>query len=83
MRQDLTTDGLHLNAQGYLVWSTAINFFSLQQLEAQPTASTPTANPPEPPEPAIVTQAETMDQEQALTKQPPPNQEPAQTTNTN
>lgn len=35
LRQDLTTDGLHLNDQGYLVWSTAINFFSLQQLPAE------------------------------------------------
>jgi lysophospholipase L1-like esterase len=33
LRQDLTTDGLHLNPQGYLVWSTAMNFFSLQELD--------------------------------------------------
>ena len=34
MRKELTTDGLHLNPQGYLVWSTAMNFFSLQELES-------------------------------------------------
>ncbi len=27
LRQELTTDGLHLNPQGYLVWSTALKMF--------------------------------------------------------
>ena len=54
MRKELTTDGLHLNPQGYLVWSTAMNFFSLQELDsnrstkaAAPANSpaTPTAKP--------------------------------------
>lgn len=43
MRKELTTDGLHLNPQGYLVWSTAMNFFSLQELE---NSSTNQANAP-------------------------------------
>ena len=43
MRKELTTDGLHLNPQGYLVWSTAMNFFSLQELESD--SSTKAAAP--------------------------------------
>ena len=41
LRSDLTTDGLHLNPSGYLVWSTALQTFSQTQLrnpEAVPTA---------------------------------------------
>lgn len=30
LRSDLTTDGLHLNPQGYLVWSTALKMFEQQ-----------------------------------------------------
>lgn len=36
LRPDLTTDGLHLNQQGYVVWRTAIALFSQTQLEAAP-----------------------------------------------
>jgi len=49
MRKELTTDGLHLNPQGYLVWSTAMNFFSLQELEVPAQRATAPA--------AIATQA--------------------------
>ena len=41
LRSDLTTDGLHLNPSGYMVWSTAMQTFSQTQLrnpEAPPTA---------------------------------------------
>ena len=42
LRSDLTTDGLHLNPSGYLVWSTALQTFSQTQLRnsdvAIPTA---------------------------------------------
>ena len=41
LRSDLTTDGLHLNSSGYMVWSTAMQTFSQTQLrnsEVQPTA---------------------------------------------
>ena len=31
LRSDLTTDGLHLNSQGYLVWSTALKMFEQQE----------------------------------------------------
>ena len=33
LRPDLTTDGLHLNRQGYLVWRSAIALYA--QLELQ------------------------------------------------
>ncbi|NET34566.1 MAG: G-D-S-L family lipolytic protein [Cyanothece sp. SIO1E1] len=33
LRADLTTDGLHLNPQGYLVWSAAMQLFSQIELE--------------------------------------------------
>jgi lysophospholipase L1-like esterase len=33
MKPDLTTDGLHLNEDGYLVWRTAIALFNKGQLE--------------------------------------------------
>ena len=33
MRPDLTTDGLHLNKDGYMVWRTAIALFNTAQLE--------------------------------------------------
>ncbi|MDJ1183506.1 GDSL-type esterase/lipase family protein [Roseofilum casamattae] len=36
MRPDLTTDGLHLNHQGYLIWSSAMQLFSQIQLASQP-----------------------------------------------
>jgi lysophospholipase L1-like esterase len=36
LRPDLSTDGLHLNEQGYIVWRTAIALFSQTQLEASP-----------------------------------------------
>jgi lysophospholipase L1-like esterase len=32
LRSDLSTDGLHLNASGYMVWSTALQTFSQTQL---------------------------------------------------
>ncbi len=35
LRQDLTTDGLHLNVQGYWVWSTALKMFEQQAFEQQ------------------------------------------------
>ena len=41
LRSDLTTDGLHLNPSGYMVWSTAMQTFSQTQLrnpEVPPTA---------------------------------------------
>jgi lysophospholipase L1-like esterase len=39
MRPDLTTDGLHLNEDGYMVWRTAIALFNEGQLE--PSAPNP------------------------------------------
>lgn len=36
LRADFTTDGLHLNRQGYLVWRSALQLFS--KLELEPTA---------------------------------------------
>lgn len=36
LRADLTTDGLHLNHQGYLIWGTAMKFFSHMYLESNP-----------------------------------------------
>ncbi len=37
LRPDLTTDGLHLNREGYLVWRSAIALYA--QLELQPSKS--------------------------------------------
>lgn len=37
LRPELSTDGLHLNAQGYLVWRSALQLFS--QLELDPQAA--------------------------------------------
>jgi lysophospholipase L1-like esterase len=36
LRSDLTTDGLHLSPQGYMVWGTALQIYSQQALELQP-----------------------------------------------
>lgn len=33
LRQELTTDGLHLNEQGYLVWRSALQLFSQMELK--------------------------------------------------
>jgi len=44
LRSDLTTDGLHLNSQGYLVWRAALQIFhqlKLQQIAKEPTTSLP------------------------------------------
>ncbi len=35
LRPKLSTDGLHLNSQGYLVWSSALQLYSQMQLQAQ------------------------------------------------
>ena len=43
LRSDLTTDGLHLNPTGYLVWSTALQTFSQTQLRAAETPQTETS----------------------------------------
>lgn len=50
LRSDLTTDGLHLNPTGYLVWSTALQTFSQTQLRAAetPQTETPQANADKP-----------------------------------
>jgi lysophospholipase L1-like esterase len=37
LRSDLTTDGLHLNPSGYMVWSTALQTFSQTQLRSPET----------------------------------------------
>lgn len=34
LRQELSTDGLHLNDRGYLVWSTGLQFFSQRTLDS-------------------------------------------------
>ena len=34
LRPELSTDGLHLSAQGYLVWSSALQIFSQMKLES-------------------------------------------------
>ncbi len=63
LRQDLTTDGLHLNPQGYLVWSTALKMFEQQALDPptlgraetqaiEPAAEVPVAELPAPEVPA-------------------------------
>ena len=43
LRSDLTTDGLHLNPTGYLVWSTALQTFSQTQLRAAETPQAETS----------------------------------------
>ena len=52
LRSDLTTDGLHLNPSGYMVWSTALQTFSQTQLrntDVTPTAQAqPEASPASP-----------------------------------
>jgi lysophospholipase L1-like esterase len=35
LRFELSTDGLHLNSQGYLVWSSALQLYSQIELQAQ------------------------------------------------
>jgi len=35
LRPELSTDGLHLNERGYLVWSTGLQYFSQKTLKAQ------------------------------------------------
>ncbi len=35
LRAELTTDGLHLNHQGYLIWSTAMQMFSQHYLDSR------------------------------------------------
>ncbi|MCX7593218.1 MAG: SGNH/GDSL hydrolase family protein [Fischerella sp.] len=35
LRSELSTDGLHLNPQGYLVWSSALKLYSRMELEAK------------------------------------------------
>ena len=35
LRPELSTDGLHLNSQGYLVWSSALQLYSQMELEAR------------------------------------------------
>jgi lysophospholipase L1-like esterase len=35
LRLELSTDGLHLNSQGYLVWSSALQLYSQIELQAQ------------------------------------------------
>jgi lysophospholipase L1-like esterase len=44
LRSDLTTDGLHLNSQGYLVWRAALQVFN--QLQLQPSIKDSTASLP-------------------------------------
>ncbi|MBD2570150.1 G-D-S-L family lipolytic protein [Anabaena lutea FACHB-196] len=39
LNQELTTDGLHLNPQGYLVWRTALQIYNNKQLAPQPQES--------------------------------------------
>lgn len=53
LRPDLTTDGLHLNREGYLVWRSAIALYAqleLQRSTAEPTAGVETVGlkPPQP-----------------------------------
>ena len=45
LRSDLTTDGLHLNPSGYLVWSTALQTFSQTQLRNPESVPTAQASP--------------------------------------
>lgn len=39
LRSDLTTDGLHLNREGYLVWRSAIALYAQLELQPPPTIS--------------------------------------------
>ena len=39
LRPDLTTDGLHLNREGYLVWRSAIALYAQLELQEPPTIS--------------------------------------------
>ena len=39
LRPDLTTDGLHLNREGYLVWRSAIALYAQLELQETPTIS--------------------------------------------
>lgn len=39
LRPDLTTDGLHLNREGYLVWRSAIALYAQLELQQPPTIS--------------------------------------------
>lgn len=52
LRLELSTDGLHLNEQGYLVWGTALQLFRHLQLEAvaeqAPSTPVPQVSPPDP-----------------------------------
>ncbi len=45
LRRELTTDGLHLNPQGYLVWSTALELFSNSELEETKASTLPATVP--------------------------------------
>ena len=45
LRPDLTTDGLHLNREGYLVWRSAIALYAQLELQQPPTIS---STPPTP-----------------------------------
>ncbi len=45
LRSDLTTDGLHLNPSGYMVWSTALQTFSQTQLRNPDVIPTAQAQP--------------------------------------
>ncbi|MGB3766598.1 MAG: GDSL-type esterase/lipase family protein [Phormidesmis sp.] len=40
LRPDLTTDGLHLNREGYLVWRSAIALYAQLELQKEPDAKT-------------------------------------------
>lgn len=44
LRSDLSTDGLHLNSQGYLVWSSALQVYT--QLKLQPQLQQQQKSPP-------------------------------------
>lgn len=45
LRKELTTDGLHLNPQGYLVWSTALTLFEQQLGQRSPLTPPPPVTP--------------------------------------
>lgn len=40
LRPDLTTDGLHLNREGYLVWRSAIALYAQLELQSPPNSTT-------------------------------------------
>ena len=48
LRLELTTDGLHLSRQGYLVWSSALKMFAQSQLQPQKDSDFPLYGPPNP-----------------------------------